>query len=341
MKVSYSFIQALRGVAALWVVLFHAMKGEHIEALYAALPGWLAASVFDAGHLGVAIFFTLSGFVIAHSLDGKEMTVPGWGHFMLRRSIRLDPTYWASLTVVIALGLLSASLKGEAVSGPGVDSILAHVAYLQIILGFPQIDVVYWTLAYEVQFYAVFALAMMIPRYRLLLFGLAVPAAAGLFSGLHEGIFLVYWAAFFVGAVARFAVSDLKWLAGLLPLCGVLGWSGEFGVANAVTAVFLWAGAYSAWGVNGLNFRWLQHLGAISYSLYLFHNPTISAVGVITRRVLGQGVVADIIELGVMIAICIAVAHLVWLCIERPSQRLSKRIGVTRDVDLKAASLTA
>lgn len=341
MKVTYSFIQALRGIAALWVVLFHAMKGEHIEALYEALPDVISAIVFDAGHFGVAIFFTLSGFVIAHSLDSKPMTIASWGRFMLRRSIRLDPTYWASIATVISLGILTAVIKGGSADVPGADSILAHLTYLQIILGFKGIDPVYWTLAYEVQFYAVFALAMMVPRYRLLLFALALASAAGIFSDLHPGIFLLFWASFFVGAVARFAVSDLRWLTGLLPLCGLLAFSSDFGAVNAATAGILWVGAYSGWGENGLNFRWLQHLGAISYSLYLFHNPITGAVGLVARNIIGEGVIADIIELGAIIVICLAVAHVVWLCVERPSHQLSKRIDFTRKPKAREPSRAA
>ena len=118
-KANYAFVQALRGIAALWVVLFHAYAGGHIPALHAALPAALSWLIFETGHLGVAVFFTLSGFVIAHSLAGATMDPRNWGRFMLRRSIRLDPAYWASMGIVIAVAAVSASVKGEAAwTGP-------------------------------------------------------------------------------------------------------------------------------------------------------------------------------------------------------------------------------
>jgi len=57
-------------VAAFWVVLFPASEGGHVDHLKAALPAWVSRMVFDWGHLGVALFFVLSGFVMMHSLRG-------------------------------------------------------------------------------------------------------------------------------------------------------------------------------------------------------------------------------------------------------------------------------
>lgn len=58
--------------------------------MLAVAPSWVA-SVLDHGNLGVAVFFVLSGFVIAHSLHGVRVTPSVVGRLMLRRSLRLDP----------------------------------------------------------------------------------------------------------------------------------------------------------------------------------------------------------------------------------------------------------
>jgi peptidoglycan/LPS O-acetylase OafA/YrhL len=86
----FKFVDALRGIAAVSVVLFHLKEGKHIPNLYALMPKWLQ-TLFDHGVLGVSIFFVLSGFVIAHSLYKQHVTLRLAGRFMLRRSIRLDP----------------------------------------------------------------------------------------------------------------------------------------------------------------------------------------------------------------------------------------------------------
>jgi Acyltransferase family len=53
-----SFIDALRGIAALGVVLYHAREGNHIPALTAKFPE--IGEALEYGHFGVPIFFVLS-----------------------------------------------------------------------------------------------------------------------------------------------------------------------------------------------------------------------------------------------------------------------------------------
>lgn len=99
----------MRGLAALAVVLFHAVEGKHIPLLQAAMPSW-CESLIRHGHLGVAVFFVLSGFVISHSLNDIRVTFPVAGRFMVRRSIRLDPPYWAAIVVALAFALISSKV---------------------------------------------------------------------------------------------------------------------------------------------------------------------------------------------------------------------------------------
>ena len=83
----------------MWVVLFHAYAGRH----FGLLESWLpvpARAVLDAGHLGVQIFFVLSGFVISYSVSRYRVDARFIGRFALRRSIRLDPPYWMSISLL-------------------------------------------------------------------------------------------------------------------------------------------------------------------------------------------------------------------------------------------------
>src|SRR3954449_2105188 len=86
-RAQFTTLHALRGVAALWVVLFHA---RNYSGLYGVRLGHGVVSTFllDYGRGGVAIFFVLSGFVISHSLWGKQMRGRSVGLFMIRRSVR-------------------------------------------------------------------------------------------------------------------------------------------------------------------------------------------------------------------------------------------------------------
>jgi peptidoglycan/LPS O-acetylase OafA/YrhL len=330
MRQNFAFVQALRGIAALWVVLFHMNEGGHIPALHSVLPPALADFLFDSGHYGVAIFFTLSGFVIAHSLSGAEMTPGNWGRFMLRRSVRLDPAYWASMAAVVALGVVSAAVKHEAFDLPSGGSIAAHMAYLQVFLGFPDISPVYWTLTYEIQFYAVFAAAMMFPRHMWLLTPLAFFSAAGAFNDLVPGLFINLWASFFIGVLAKYAAENSRWLIGIALIGLPLAWSGDFGTTNVVTALVLWGAVRWGWAEHGLNWRWLQFLGTISYSLYLIHNPVSGAAGFVAHRIFGAGILADLAAMVAIVAASVAAAFCLWLLVERPTHRLSRRIFSSR-----------
>ena len=59
-----AFLDALRGAAALWVVLFHFGEGGQLSVLLAWLPQWLSAAIFTSGFSGVPVFFVLSGFLL-------------------------------------------------------------------------------------------------------------------------------------------------------------------------------------------------------------------------------------------------------------------------------------
>src|SRR3970282_136585 len=93
----YRSIDGMRGIAALGVVVFH-LAGNLKPELSILLPDFINV-IFSYGYLGVPVFFVISGFVISLSVKDSPITANYAGNFILRRSIRLDPTYWASIAV--------------------------------------------------------------------------------------------------------------------------------------------------------------------------------------------------------------------------------------------------
>ena len=124
------FIDALRGIAALWVVIFHIGEGRQVASLQAALPSWLDLAVFKAGHFGVPIFFVLSGFVIALSIGTDRVTFGYTGRFALRRAIRLDLPYWASIAITLAFASVKAQLRPD--TGLPVATFRQVLAHMEI-----------------------------------------------------------------------------------------------------------------------------------------------------------------------------------------------------------------
>ena len=88
-------IDGLRGLAALGVAWFHLYGQNAGPPLADAVPSAVSlASVW--GRFGVQLFFAISGFVVAYTLlnDKSIDRVRDIGRYFVRRSVRLDLTYW-------------------------------------------------------------------------------------------------------------------------------------------------------------------------------------------------------------------------------------------------------
>jgi peptidoglycan/LPS O-acetylase OafA/YrhL len=337
----FTLVQALRGIAALWVVLYHAAEGKHLEAIRGAMPAWLFAGVFDAGHFGVSIFFALSGFVIAHSLRGADATPRYVGTFILRRSIRLDPPYWATMALMIAQQLVEARIKGTPPMDVSGGQIVAHVFYAQDLIGYPQISAVFWTLCFEIQFYLGFMLLLMVERMiggragqivRAVMFAAALAGALRLYHGLPSGLALVMWQAFFVGVAAYWAGQGVRvWQVALAILTVVIVAGGGTGdMMSAATAVLLFLTFRNGRITTMLAAKPFQWLGMISYSLYLTHNLFTGSAYWALGKVMPTGLVSQTVQLMIVTAICLIGAYALWWLVERPSHDFARRIGQRR-----------
>ncbi len=140
-------IQYLRGLAALGVVLCH--YGSDLKS-YPKL-----SKVFGFGQTGVHVFFLISGFIIVYSLIRANYKPRKFLTFLLKRSIRIDPSYIVTILLTIALfRILSfiTTFKGETLSFiPG--QFLAHLFYIVPFTQYPFYNHVFWTLGVEFQFY--------------------------------------------------------------------------------------------------------------------------------------------------------------------------------------------
>lgn len=346
----FTFVDALRGVASLSVVLYHASEGGHITGLLALLPTWVA-QLMKQGGLGVAVFFVLSGFVIAHSVAASRVTLSFVARFMLRRSIRLDPPYWVAIALAITAAYLSAHFViGKAQPEFSIAQTAAHIFYLQGILGYPGINTVFWTLCQEVQFYFVYVLLLALSQNdpaklmqgRATAFAFVVAALISLLWPLglltdepYRGSFLPLWHGFLVGAGAYWAWRSpsvalycLAYTVVLLVAGTVRGDS--FTIACSLTAIVLWVVAARGRLYSALDWRWLQGLGAISYSLYLTHNPITAATFWLGYTLTGRSPALEALWWTITLASCIAFASAMWWLVERPSINLARRIRLEK-----------
>src|SRR5271157_4795517 len=142
-------VHLLRVIAALLVVYFHIASSAGLH-----LP-------FAFGTCGVDVFFVISGFIIAYIGSRKPEA------FFTRRLIRIVPFYWsASLCVFAIAWLFPQHLRQARADIPHLLHSLFFIphettycaTYPTLILG--------WSLNYEMYFYALFAVALLISRRR-------------------------------------------------------------------------------------------------------------------------------------------------------------------------------
>jgi peptidoglycan/LPS O-acetylase OafA/YrhL len=158
-------LECLRGVAIALVVLFHAdglvrFPFRNTKGMWPPLP---LALVFG-GHTGVSLFFVLSGFLLAlpflAEADGERRV--DRRVYYRKRALRILPIYWA----VLALGVV--------VTVRSVADLLPSLGHFDFLNSVPSLirpmrpftDVT-WSLATEVQFYAVLPLVALCLRTRL------------------------------------------------------------------------------------------------------------------------------------------------------------------------------
>jgi peptidoglycan/LPS O-acetylase OafA/YrhL len=138
------WLDALRGYAALVVVLFHLSP-----TVIGAQRHLAVFRVIDLGKYGVLLFFLVSGYVIPMSLERHGSLRRFW----IGRLFRIYPAYLAAiLLLVAATGSVPAVLRAETVS-----SLAAHATMLSDLIGLRGAVRPFWTLAYEMVFYLVVA----------------------------------------------------------------------------------------------------------------------------------------------------------------------------------------
>ena len=353
-KPRYVFVDALRGVAALAVVLFHAYSKNLLPMTGYRLPEPFH-TICNYGHLGVYIFFVISGFVIAQSIHGEVITLRFAAWFAARRAIRLDIPYWTTIAAMIALTYVSNHMQHDrSLPMPTVGSIAAHLVYLQGFFDYPNIVGVFWTLCYELQFYlALITLTggtqrlverISLPSWLRSRWVLFVPLwilslwVATNRTNLTEAAFLYGWPYFFLGTLVNWIHHGKAPSWTLVPFLISLVAAGAVSQGNAhfelpevgaacatALAIFTVArrGRLASWTLG----RPLQYLGRISYSLYLVHMLVGTPAMRLGIRFLGKTppLLQAIVLMGISTGVSIVAAQMMYVFVERPSTKLSQR----------------
>lgn len=146
-------LDLLRIFAAGWVIVFH------WGALYLnadSLPSWVGSFV-RGGYLGVDLFFLLSGAVIAHSALNRT-----WSGFARARFLRLFPAYFA-VALLLVVGLLIAGVI-QGTDREFDPNTIVGLSGLVLWTGGELIIDPSWTLFYEVHFYMLVTVLILVNK---------------------------------------------------------------------------------------------------------------------------------------------------------------------------------
>ena len=146
-----------------------------------------------------------------------------------------------------------------------------------------------------------------------------------------QGLFVDLWFGFLLGVGAYYAWRTPPVLPWFLTYTAVIVaaamWrENVFALTCAATAAVIVAVALAG-RIDSLNWRGLQFLGAISYSLHLIHNPVTGATFRVWFTILGRSPVTEWTGWLVSIAASVIAAYLLWLLVERHSIDLARRFS--------------
>jgi peptidoglycan/LPS O-acetylase OafA/YrhL len=339
-------IQILRAVAALAVLTHHVCneKVAHVGGAAAPLNNLIV------GVAGVDLFFVISGFVMVYASESLFAQRGAPRIFFLRRLARIVPLYWAVTAAIVGYLLV---VHGIAVlmslHSPGslVASFLFYPYPRPDGLAVP-VHALGWTLNYEMFFYVLFAVAILLPRRA------AVMAVAALFVTLVVigrlfalPLPFAYW---FDPIILEFCFGmaiALAYRAGLrLPPAFV--WLLILAAIAAFAATMVWGASAPwralAWGAPSAAIvaalvlsrraapagpvgRVFGFLGDASYSIYLTHPLVFPVVGWTLPRWIDFSAMPWAYAV-IAFACAVAAASACYLVFEKPVTRwLQGRIG--------------
>lgn len=151
----YPALNGLRGLAAFWVLLYHAWQAAGAPVM--SLGPIDFTPVFACGYFGVDLFFVLSGFLLGYPyvrarIDGSAF--PRLGIFWQRRIRRVMPAYLFQIAVLSGIAI--------ATTGALPLSSAQYLAHLFLVFnledGAAMLNPVYWSLPVEWDFYLILPL---------------------------------------------------------------------------------------------------------------------------------------------------------------------------------------
>ncbi len=356
----FEVLDALRGICALLVALYHFSSNGVISNLALVRNGWLF----------VDYFFVLSGFVIAHSYGRRlaEGSV-SVSRFMGLRLGRIYPLHIAVLLAFIALELalivfgdtLSRYVSRGAFSGSRSLTALFQSIFLVQTFGLPGAEgwnVPAWSIAAEIWTYLLFAFVFVAPRrFMLPLTGALTALCAIWLMGYADDLHVTFNGGvlrcifgFGVGVLTYHCFRRYGGVGGNLWELGALVAMAVFvslaqGIFTFAAPLVFGAMIFVLASQRGLvsrvlGYRGFQLLGLTSYSIYMIHIFVQGRIGEVLQltniveisvdergRTILQGtpLTGDLVTLAMLVVVVVGSLAGYYL-VEKPGRDLSRRL---------------
>lgn len=355
-----SSLDSLRGIAALDVVLAHALGLA--SATLPLLSLWVRFTplrLFGQARSAVIFFFVLSGYVLALQILGQPLTYP---RYLVRRFCRIYLPFAAS---ILAAGVLIAVIGNRPLLRyPGtmtdwqdgsVPTIVRHFMMTGLRADI-QMNGVVWSLIHEMRvslFMPLLVAAMVrVPvRTCVALVGMSGLAFAALTQlGEQQGLYdartvwssllmtVYYVAPFAIGIFAAVKRDELlPWFAAhpllvwIVPLVGITFLHFGIGIfafdlinslAGAWVIIAVLANAHVK---SALEHSWFVWFGKVSYSLYLIHLLVFLSL----VNLFGDAI-PTLPLVGLAIVVSLGAAEVMNRIVEKPADALGKRLTQNR-----------
>lgn len=341
-------LDSFRGMAILWIVCFHILV-THREGY-----GKILDLIVKNGHLGVEVFFIVSGFGISMSVHRSLANNDSPLVFLKKRLSRIYLPYFFSLffaaLIIPVLSTCVSTLKGHTLTFNFYEYSFIDWIYIITLLkvftseswalnqSFLPINGVVWYIAIIVQIYFVVAFAMLFKTYYYRII-LSVSILSGLTlipeinSLIPYGLFLPYWLEFLVG-ILLFAILNAGYYLkpNLAKFTKVYLWSLIIYIIVSSLLLYLKFSNILFCSIVGILFwfiypldnllaktkcfRFFSNLGLFSYSLYLMHIPFWPFVNMFVRNLcpVPQSISAPLI----LIPLIIVLSFFWYLFFEKP-----------------------
>jgi len=347
-------IDLLKVLAALLIILHHLSSyGQMAIDARMILPS-LMTWLFEYGRYAVQIFLVMAGYLATQSLIRISRGTSNSQHLLriiINRYLRLFAPYVAALLFTIACAWVARLWVNDEYVGQTetLAQFVAHLFFLQGILGLDSISAGVWYVAIDWQLYSVLAILLIsFSSYQALIWFLSIVGVSSLLyfnrSAQYESYFIYFIGAYGLGVLAYLAKNfEDKKIQRLAQFALII-----IGVVIAISSwQEVWLRNYLAWFVALLLFVWgnasypkvevasaglkAKTLQAIawasprSYCAFLIHfafillaNTLYIASGLHAHE---SGILAISLMLGVLVCSAIA-ANYLYRWIEMPSGRL-------------------